>query len=528
MLKTLLRRQLFEINRSFFYDAKKGEARSRGATATFITLYILLMTVVMGGMSAGLGILLCRPLFTANMGWLYFTIFGMLGLMLGVFGSVFNTYAGLYLARDNDLLLSMPIPVKYILASRLLGVYLMSLMFSGVITLPGAIVYFAVVPVGAAAITGSLVFIILVSLISFILSAVLGWVVAKISVKLKNKSVVTVLISLAIIGIYYFAYFKANAAIKYLVEHAAAVGGRIKASAYPIYAFGRIGEGDMPALLIFTAATVALILAVCLLISRSFIKIATSSGKVSQAVYKEKKAVARPQSSALLAKEIGRFTSSPTYMLNCGLGILILPITAAAAVINADVLKGFAAALGLHGGGTAVIAAVVLCLIASTIDISAPSLSLEGKSLWIVRSLPVKFSDVLKAKLRMHFVFAVPAVIIGSAALAIAIDCSVLGKVFIFILPLAFVFLSGCFGLFMNIKKPNFNWTSEITPIKQSMCVAITLFGGWGYAAIIGVGCFLMRRYISAEVYLGFATAVTAALGLLTYRSVVGSEAPEN
>ena len=526
MLKTLLRRQLFEINRSFFYDAKKSEARSRGAAATYITLYVLLMTVVMGDMSAGLGILLCRPLFTANMGWLYFTIFGMLGLMLGVFGSVFNTYAGLYLARDNDLLLSMPIPVKYILASRLLGVYLMSLMFSGVITLPGAIVYFAVVPVGAAAITGSLVFIILVSLISFILSAALGWVVAKISVKLKNKSVVTVLISLAFIGIYYFAYFKANAAIKYLVEHAAAVGGRIKSSAYPIYAFGRIGEGDMPALLIFTAATVALLLAVCLLISRSFIKIATSSGRVSQAVYKEKKAVARPQRSALLAKEIGRFTSSPTYMLNCGLGILLLPIAAIAALINSATINDIAAALNI-GGGAAVIAAAVLCMIASTIDISAPSLSLEGKSLWIVRSLPVKFGDILKAKLRMHFVFAVPAVIIGSAALAIAIDCSVLGKLFIFILPLAFAFLSGCFGLFMNIKKPNFNWTSEITPIKQSMCVTVALFGGWGYSAIMGVGYFLVRRYISAEVYLGIATVITAALGILIYRNIVKSDAPE-
>ena len=57
--------------------------------------------------------------------------------MLGAFGSVFNTYSGLYLAKDNDLLLSLPIPVRALMASRLLGVYLMGLMYSAVVILPG-------------------------------------------------------------------------------------------------------------------------------------------------------------------------------------------------------------------------------------------------------------------------------------------------------------------------------------------------------------------------------------------------------
>ena len=62
---------------------------------------------------------------------------GLLAVLLGAFGSVFNTYSGLYLSKDNDLLLSMPIPVRSIMVSRLLGVYLMGLMYSGVVMLPG-------------------------------------------------------------------------------------------------------------------------------------------------------------------------------------------------------------------------------------------------------------------------------------------------------------------------------------------------------------------------------------------------------
>ena len=93
----------------------------------------------------------------------YFTLFALVGVLMGVFGSVFNTFSGLYQAKDNDLLLSLPIPVRAILASRLLGVYLMGLMFSGVILLPCVIVYWAVGVLTAATVLGGIALILAVS-----------------------------------------------------------------------------------------------------------------------------------------------------------------------------------------------------------------------------------------------------------------------------------------------------------------------------------------------------------------------------
>ena len=139
MLKILLKRQLYELNRSFFYDPKKGKSRSKFASAAFIVLYALLMVCVLGGMFAFCAYQLANPLRAAGLDWLYFALFGIIGLMFGVFGSVFNTYAALYKANDNDLLLSLPVPVGSILLSRLLGVYLMGLMFSAVVFVPALI-----------------------------------------------------------------------------------------------------------------------------------------------------------------------------------------------------------------------------------------------------------------------------------------------------------------------------------------------------------------------------------------------------
>ena len=84
-------------------------------------------------------------------------------------------------AKDNDLLLSMPIPVSVLMASRLLGVYLMGLMYSGVVLLPAVIVYWIVAAPSAAAVAGSILLVLLVSIFVLTLSCALGWVVAKIS-----------------------------------------------------------------------------------------------------------------------------------------------------------------------------------------------------------------------------------------------------------------------------------------------------------------------------------------------------------
>ena len=138
MLKLLLKKQLLEIFRSYFYDAKKNKARSKISTAMYFVLFALLIVGLLGGIFTFLAAKLCTPLVSAGLDWLYFALMGLIAVMLGAFGSVFNTYAGLYLPKDNDLLLSMPIPVSSLVAARLLSVYLMGLLYSAVVILAGS------------------------------------------------------------------------------------------------------------------------------------------------------------------------------------------------------------------------------------------------------------------------------------------------------------------------------------------------------------------------------------------------------
>ena len=45
---------------------------------------------------------------------------------------------------------------------------------------------------------------------------------------------------------------------------------------------------------------------------------------------------------------------------------------------------------------------LILCALASMNDMSAPSVSLEGKNLWLIQSLPITPWQVLRAKLLLH------------------------------------------------------------------------------------------------------------------------------
>lgn len=485
MLKLLLKKQLMEIFRSYYYDAKKNKARSKAATIAYIAMFAVLMVVVLGGIFTLLSVKRCAPMVQAGMGWLYFALMGLLAVFLGVFGSVFNTYASLYLAKDNDLLLSMPIPVYVLLASRLLGVYLMGLLYSGIVILPAVIVYWAVAGVTLANVLGGVLLTALISVFVMTLSCALGWVVAKISL-LKHKSFVTVVISLAFFGAYYFFYFRAMALIQELLANLAVYGAAVKDGAYPIYLFGSVGTGDAIIVTVFVAALFALMWA---LISRSFLKTATATGKTARTVYRETTVRQKSIPAALLGREFAHFGASPNYMLNCGLGTFLMPVCALLILWKGgEFLSTVETLLDGLEGSVPVMLSICLCGVASMNDMTAPSVSLEGKSLWLMQSLPVTPWQVLKAKLSMQ-------IILTAVPMALCIVCAAAVYPFLpvqllmmTLLVMSYVVLMALFGLFLGVKNPILTWTNEISPIKQSAPVMIALFGSFGYTILLFVG----------------------------------------
>lgn len=518
MVKQLLKKQIAEMFQSFFINKKQNKKRSAFSTFLFIVFYVLLIVGILGGMFAYLSLTLCKPLISEGLDWLYFAFLGMIALALGIFGGVFNTYSGLYLAKDNDLLLSMPIPTRYILLSRLLSVYLMGVLYSSLVMIPAIVVYLSVAQLTTASVIGGLLLLLSVTIIVMILSCILGWVVAKISTKLKNKSFITVVVTLAFLGGYYFIYFKANTLINNVIANAQIYSEKIKASAYPIYIFGSVGTGDVLSSIIVLAILIALSALTYYVISKSFLKLATTSSNIQKKKYVEKKSRVNSIGNALIGKEMKKFFSTPSYILNCGMGLILLPIVGIVFLIKGN---SFMLIMGNMFGSyystdtAAVIIAGIICLLASMNNMSAPSISLEGKSIWISQSLPVTPWQVIKSKFDFHFILtAVPAVFCSVCAI-IMLNANPLTNIFVLLFPVSFAILFDLLGLTLNLKSPNLTWTNEVIPIKQGMSVFVSVFGGWIYSAVSIVVFIALMGIIPGNIYLIVSTAATLLLSLV-------------
>ncbi len=270
---------------------------------------------------------------------------------------------------------------------------------------------------------------------------------------------------------------------------------------YPLYHMGLAAESSILSMLIFAAIVLAPITITYRVLSRSFLKLATANRGNDKTIYKEKTVKPVSIQSALLRKELQCFTGSANYMLSCGLGIVLMPVSAVALVWKADVIRQFIT-VPKFADLTPLLAAAIVCLLTTMNDMAAPSVSLEGKNLWITQSLPVSGRQVLRAKLMLQLLLtgipAIPPVVVLEWLMKPKLLCAVLLPLLAALFPL----LMAEIGLSLNLKMPNFHWTSEIVPIKQSMPVAAALFGGWLIIVVFAGIYVLLRNVVSVSAFL--------------------------
>ena len=204
------------------------------------------------------------------------------------------------------------------------------------------------------------------------------------------------------------------------------------------------------------------------------------------------------------------------YMLNSGLGTFFTVAAGIALLVkgrDASALLG--SVFGAHPGAATVLFAGALCTLAGLNDQAVPSVSLEGKSLWILQSLPVDLKDVIRAKMALQLKLTLPPVLFASAAAGIALRPDTAGWFFIMVLPALAALFFAAFGMLTGIRHANLNWTNELVPIKQSAAVFIYLLIGMLYGPAM-IGLFLLAgNAFQPVIYLAAATVLTAALALL-------------
>lgn len=514
MVFTLFKIRLKSVINGLLSGSKK-KAVSGGRKVLFGILLIYVLVVFLG-LSAAICALMCRAFYSIGYGWLYFAMVSIFAFLLCFIGSVLATGSQLYNSKDNQMLLAMPVKPGDILASRMLVLLLENYLYAGVILIPAGVVWCIFCPVTVMGAVLYIVSSLLLPFLSLTLSCLLGWVIAAVSSRMRRKGIISAVIYIAFFVVYLKFCANITNYINDLVANGEVIAAAVRKALFPMYHFGiAAAEGNLLSFLFFALCAVVPFAIVYFVLSRNFISIATANRGTAKVKYKERAAKASDSSLALLKKEIRHYMANPMYIMNASIGAVLMVVLAGYLLIKNGDLAAIAGAVpGMEGIIPGIVCAG-LCMCAAMVIVSAPSVSIEGPNLWLIKSLPVETHDVLMAKVNCHIVVTEPFVILSAALASIALKTNVLETVLMFLLPTMFVVFGALFGVVINLKFPKFDWISEVHCIKQSAASMITMFGMMALVIVEAVLYFLvLSSFLSLDIYLA-AVAVVMAAGAL-------------
>lgn len=505
--KALLRSQGLALASNIIKGSKNKKSPLIKVLIGLLVLYVIGAAAVMFGYFF---MQICEPFHLFGIDWLYFAMAGLLALVIMFVFSVFMTAAQLFEAKDNELLLAMPIPTSFILASRMIVLYAFNFAMELFIVVPVAVIYISKFGFDISKFIIACLIFLTLPFLSLTLSGLMGWIIASISSRVRNKSLMTMLFSLVFLGLYFWGYSQMNSYIQKLIANGDVIAKNVKGAAVPVFWFGNaIAQGNWGHLVFMLICELVPFMILYILLSRSFIKIATTKRGFAKVEYKEKEMKVGTTGSALLTKELRHFVNSPMYMLNGALGTVFILVAAGALVVKKELIIDYVARIPQLGNSLGSMIIILLSVMSTINIVSAPSISLEGKNLWIVRSMPIRTRDILMSKVYLHLVVTIPALLIAEIVAAFTLDMDVANLVLLFVLPNIVCTFCALFGVVVNLKFPKFDWISETVAVKQSASTMISMFGAFAIFLIPAVLYIVMLNdMISIIWFLGILSVI--------------------
>lgn len=425
-------------------------------------------------------------------------------LMLFFIG-VFQAGGTVFRLDGYDILCALPVRPWEIVFARLLRFYLMFL-GGAALMLPGLGVYAVVTSPGWCFYPMALGSLLLVPLLPMSAALAVGAGITALTARLKGKSLLSALLSIAaVLAILYGtsqSYWLESLsldAFHTLSETVLTVLGRLYPPALWL-GTALTKEAPLP-WLFFAAVSLGVFALATWILSACFRQICQALFRVTaRHSYQLGKLNASSPIISLTAQEFRRYFSSSIYVVNTILGPILATVLSGAMLWGRDKI----AALPLPVDIAPLVPFLfsgVFCLMNTT----SVSLSMEGKSFWIVKSLPLPTKAVLDGKLIMNLTLDLPFYLLSEIFLLLAWKPVGLDALFFILLPGAMILFSCVLGLFVNLRLPVLNWEDEVTVVKQSASAA---FGGMG-GSLLSILCAAVSVAVPEQL------AATLKVGLL-------------
>jgi ABC-2 type transport system permease protein len=402
-------------------------------------------------------------------------------------------------STDTDLLLSMPIKKSEIVISNSISKYIFEL-FPGLLFFsPYVIMYFILVKFTLTSFIGSILVIFLLPLLSVGLSNILATIINLIGGRFKAANIIKIISTLLIVFVFMFLFSSSG------------TNNEMMSFIYPaVWMKDIIISFDISSLVYFLLLIIIPFIIGVYLFSKSF--------GIPKAKYvssnKELKFKKRSVFTSLLVKEGKRYLSSPIYVINTIIGPLFIIGISVYSFFIKDMLETVPLAVLYK---PYIIVAGFIFMIGMT-TVSASSISMEGKNIWILKVHPISPRSIFLAKAGFNILLIAPVSLIACVILKFTMELSILRTLIIMIICVLVSIFTGLSGLLINLWFPKMEWQNDVAVVKQSVSVLLSILPAMIVPTIIFVPIILSETLIRFEVYGAIIALVYTTLNLICWK----------
>lgn len=438
-----------------------------------------------------------------NLTYIMLTIVMMILVIFTIIEGIYKSQGILFEAKDNDLLFSLPIQKSNIVFGRIFKLLVFQYFYNLLFILPAFVIYIGFEKPGMNFYLVSILMTFLLPIIPTVLACFIGFFVNQIAVNFKAKKFVQTLLTLSLFCGVFYASFHINQVIEYLTSHATNIHDLLTKLYFPVGMYIRLIQSfHWLDLLVLILVNIVFLVGFVAILGKYYFRILSKlSEKGNHAKMKidfqNGTIKQRNKMTALIIKELKRYLSSTVYMFNTLFSILLMFIGTIAICVNLNgtinmIIEGND--IGMDIGEIVRLLPKIffgfVIGISGMTSITSSAISIEGKAFNITKSLPVRTDEILLAKIATSNLIDIPVMLISDLIFCVVFQTGIFDTFAIFAITFLMPTFIAMIGLFVNLKYPKMDATSDTEVVKQSMSVMVSMFIGIIWAVLL-IGCLI-------------------------------------
>ncbi|MCL2772980.1 MAG: hypothetical protein FWD71_06490 [Oscillospiraceae bacterium] len=497
-----------------FVRRRANKKNGKGSAYAIVILVIVLMAYM-----GFIAYFLVQALHPLNLDWLVFVLLFFIISFLVVIMSLYSVNSVLFESTDIEQLFAYPVSRFQILLSKVFGIVVENWIVSLVFALPFFSMYAYYVHPSPVFYIYALICVIIIPLIPICLISVIAYIVSALTSGTKFKNYLNVLLTIVIVAVMIVGINVVlnNPQTSSITSAGTILDGLMKYYPPIGYAVSALYHYNIVDMLISIAWNVLPFVVLCWIFSVFYVSLRSRIVAIKKVKGGSLTFGSSSKLGAMLKKEYARFLYSPMYIMNSCIGVLLMlvfVIAAGAVGKNMQVILDSLKQVGLNIGQ---ITLLVFLFILSITNTTSPSISLEGKNLWIVKSCPVQPKTALTAKLLVHVLTIIPFIIISSIIAIFTLKIGAGGFVTTLITCILFTTLSGLMGLMYNLHYHRFDFYNDMQVVKNSAGVLLNMVT---MVIIAAAGVFiywLLSQFIAVNFYIYAVIFMVIIAGAILY-----------